>query len=69
MALLRWFAAVALGGCLIAGDDPRSLEARPGKTPVLDGVISPGEWDDATMFLGVEGCEGVCQVGDFAVTR
>ena len=39
----------------MAGDDPRSLEARPGKTPVLDGVISPGEWDDATVFSGVEG--------------
>ena len=39
----------------MAGDDPRSLEARPGKTPVLDGVISPGEWDDATTFSGVEG--------------
>jgi SSS family solute:Na+ symporter len=33
----------------------RSLEARPGKTPVLDGVISPGEWEDATVFSGVEG--------------
>jgi SSS family solute:Na+ symporter len=39
----------------MAGDDPRSLEARPGKTPVLDGVISPGEWADATTFSGVEG--------------
>ena len=39
----------------MAGDDPRSLEARPGKTPVLDGVISPGEWEDATVFSGVEG--------------
>ena len=55
MLLLRCFAALALGSCLMAGDDPRSLEAHPGKTPVLDGVISPGEWDDATVFSGVEG--------------
>jgi SSS family solute:Na+ symporter len=55
MRLLRYLAALAFGSCLMAGDDPRSLEARPGKTPVLDGVISPGEWDDATAFSGVEG--------------
>jgi SSS family solute:Na+ symporter len=30
----------------------RSLEAFPGTTPVLDGVLSPGEWDDATTFTG-----------------
>jgi hypothetical protein len=30
----------------------RSLEAFPGTTPVLDGVLSPGEWDDATIFTG-----------------
>ena len=42
-------------GSLRAGEDPRTLEAFPGKTPVLDGVISPGEWDDATKFTGVEG--------------
>ena len=42
-------------GSLRAGEDPRTLEAFPGKTPVLDGVISQGEWDDATKFTGVEG--------------
>jgi SSS family solute:Na+ symporter len=42
-------------GSLQAGEDPRSLEAFSGKTPVLDGVLSPGEWDDATKFTGVEG--------------
>lgn len=41
--LLGWFA-------LTAGDFPRELSAYPGKPPVLDGVISPGEWDDATTF-------------------
>lgn len=38
---------------LIAGEFPRSLNAFPGKTPVLDGVITAGEWDDATEFFGV----------------
>jgi SSS family solute:Na+ symporter len=40
---------------LSAGDFPRSLYAFSGKTPKLDGVISPGEWDDATQFFGVQG--------------
>ena len=44
-----------MAGALWAGEDPQTLEAFPGKTPVLDGVISPGEWDDATTFTGVEG--------------
>jgi SSS family solute:Na+ symporter len=35
---------------LSAGDFPRELTAYPGTTPTLDGVISPGEWDDATTF-------------------
>jgi SSS family solute:Na+ symporter len=55
MTLLHWIAALALSGCLSSGEDPRTLEAHPGKTPVLDGIISPGEWDDATVFTGVEG--------------
>lgn len=33
-----------------SGDFPRSLDAYPGTTPVLDGVLSPGEWDDAVRF-------------------
>ncbi|MDQ6707325.1 MAG: hypothetical protein M3Z85_15275, partial [Acidobacteriota bacterium] len=37
-----------------AGDFPRQLNAYPGKTPTLDGVISPGEWSDATEFFGVK---------------
>lgn len=40
---------------LSAGDFPRSLTAPPGATPVIDGVLSPGEWDDATAFQGVSG--------------
>jgi solute:Na+ symporter, SSS family len=35
---------------LTAGEFPRELSAYPGSTPRLDGVISPGEWDDATAF-------------------
>jgi solute:Na+ symporter, SSS family len=51
-----WWAVMVISiGSLRAGEDPRSLEAFPGKTPVLDGVISPGEWDDATKFTGIEG--------------
>lgn len=32
----------------------RSLYCFPGRTPVLDGKIEPGEWDDATQFFGVK---------------
>ncbi len=35
---------------LTAGEYPRELNAYPGTTPKLDGVISPGEWDDAVTF-------------------
>ena len=35
------------------GEFPRSLSAFPGRAPVLDGVLSNGEWDDATQFYGV----------------
>ena len=31
----------------------QTIDAWQGRTPVLDGVISPGEWDDATRFTGV----------------
>ncbi len=47
-------AAVALASLiaasLFAGEFPRELNAYPGKTPKLDGVISPGEYADATKF-------------------
>src|SRR5258708_5648945 len=45
------FAGAAVTG---AGEYPRALNAFPGKTPVLDGVLAPGEWDDATQFFGVK---------------
>lgn len=44
---------VFLAAVAHAGEFPRTLEAYPGATPKLDGIISPGEWDDATTFSGV----------------
>ena len=40
---------------LFAGDFPRALKAYPGKTPKIDAVLDPGEWEDATKFEGVSG--------------
>ncbi|MBI3696864.1 MAG: hypothetical protein HY238_18760 [Acidobacteria bacterium] len=37
-----------------AGDSPQTLYAYRGSTPTLDGVLSPGEWGDATAFSGVK---------------
>jgi SSS family solute:Na+ symporter len=48
--LLAW---CALPLALAAGEFPRSLEAYRGAAPTLDGVISAGEWKDATFFEGV----------------
>lgn len=44
-----------LPAILPAGEWPRELKAFRGKTPVLDGVLSPGEWNDATMLEGTKG--------------
>lgn len=38
---------------LRAGEFPKSISAFPGSTPKIDGVLSPGEWEDATTFTGV----------------
>ena len=38
--------------CLLLSQTP-TLHAWPGKTPKLDGILSPGEWSDATRFTGV----------------
>lgn len=32
-----------------------ALNSYPGSTPKLDGVLSPGEWSDATPFSGTQG--------------
>ena len=53
--MARWVSWLAAAACLWAGEDPKTLEAYRGSTPKLDGVISPGEWSDATEFQGVEG--------------
>jgi SSS family solute:Na+ symporter len=46
--------AIALIACtLSAGEFPRTLDAYAGRTPKLDGVISKGEYSDATRFTGV----------------
>jgi SSS family solute:Na+ symporter len=50
-----WLSLLAAAAGLWAGQDPKTLEAFRGSTPKLDGVISPGEWSDATEFRGVEG--------------
>ena len=36
-----------------AGEWPRMMHAYRGSTPTLDGVISPGEYEDAVSFSGV----------------
>jgi hypothetical protein len=38
----------------LAGEWPRELRAYQGTTPTVDGVIAPGEWDDATTFTGTK---------------
>ncbi len=42
--------ALLIAAAASAGEFPRELNAYPGKTPKLDGVISTGEYDDATTF-------------------
>jgi SSS family solute:Na+ symporter len=37
----------------LAGEFPKTLNAFPGTTPKIDGILSKGEWDDATTFCGV----------------
>ena len=37
---------------LLAGDYPKVLKVYRGSTPKLDGIISPGEYTDATSFTG-----------------
>ncbi len=49
-----WLALALSAAALRAGESPQSLYAYRGTTPTLDGVISPGEWADATAFTGVQ---------------
>lgn len=45
--------ATLIGATLQAGEFPRTVDAYRGATPKLDGVLSPGEYSDATRFTGV----------------
>ena len=47
-----WAAALSTAG-VRAGESSQTLYAYRGTTPVLDGILSPGEWKDATTFTGV----------------
>jgi SSS family solute:Na+ symporter len=49
--------ALGLAVSVIAwgGEFRRTLHAFPGETPKIDGVVTLGEWEDATHFYGVEG--------------
>lgn len=42
--------AVFPGATLVAGESSKEIHIYRGKTPALDGVIAPGEYDDATRF-------------------
>lgn len=53
--MARWLSVLLLAVRLHAGEDPKKLDAYLGATPRLDGAIAPGEWDDATPFIGVDG--------------
>ena len=44
---------IGLSWMFFQGAGRPTLDAWLGSTPKLDGVISPGEWDDATRFTGV----------------
>ncbi len=50
--LLVWFWFVPWG-ILQAGEWPRELKAFRGTTPVIDGALAHGEWDDAQTLGGV----------------
>lgn len=51
--LMCLFMILSLNSLLLtAGNDPKELTVYKGKTPVLDGNIATGEYDDATVFGG-----------------
>ncbi|MCC6587417.1 MAG: hypothetical protein IT168_12045 [Bryobacterales bacterium] len=55
--MTRWVGLVAAFLAvpfLNGGEFQRTLRAYAGRTPVLDGKIAAGEWDDATTFSGVK---------------
>lgn len=50
---LLWL--LTLTTAALAGEYPREMTCYRGTTPTIDGVLAPGEWDDAVTFTGVEG--------------
>ncbi len=52
LLLCLTLAILCATGCALAGEWPREMRSYRGATPTLDGVISPGEYDDATRFTG-----------------
>jgi SSS family solute:Na+ symporter len=55
MATWRSLALILIAACVRAGEDPKTIHAWLGATPKLDGIISPGEYADATEFRGPAG--------------
>ncbi len=49
------FTAFLIALPLLASPISAALHSYPGTTPQLDGVLSPGEWTDATPFSGTQG--------------
>jgi SSS family solute:Na+ symporter len=54
LSCLTAVASFCFGLACPAGEWPRELKAYHGTTPKLDGVISAGEWNDATPITGVK---------------
>ncbi len=48
--MLRGTVLALLALPLLGGEFPPSLNAYAGRTPKIDGILSPGEWDDAETF-------------------
>jgi SSS family solute:Na+ symporter len=48
-------AAALLAGAVLAGEGAKTLECPAGAAPTIDGVLSPGEWSDASHVSGAEG--------------
>ncbi len=49
------FAAFLIALPLLASPMSAALHSYTGTTPHLDGILSPGEWTDATSFAGTQG--------------
>jgi hypothetical protein len=44
-------------GSLHAAATPTSVRVPPGSSPTIDGVLSPGEWEDAVVFSLTDGSD------------